>query len=100
MDNELVSQFEEADRAVNMFSGKIGDYVTDMNNRISEINSSVRALASSWEGTLYEDFRTKMINQTNKLSAALVRGNNLKTELDALAKELSAALEQLRKAGE
>ena len=100
MGNELISQFEEADRAVNTFAEKITEYVSEMYGRVNDINSSVMGLASSWEGELYEGFKRKMAEQTNKLRSALERGNNLKEELDELAEELRVALDQLRQAGE
>ena len=36
MGNELISQFEEADRAVNTFAEKISEYVSEMYGRVND----------------------------------------------------------------
>ena len=100
MSSEIRAQIEELDQIVNGFSTKLGNYIRDMGDQTNGINEIVAALGSSWSGSAYDSFKKKMYAETQKMSNALNRGENLKKELDEISAQFADALATLKESGE
>lgn len=100
MASEIRAQIEELDEIVKGFSNELGNYVDSMQRGTDGLNGVIAALAGTWQGSLYENFKRKMYAETSKMNEAMARGINLRRELDDISAQFADALATLKESGD
>ena len=96
MNVSIIAVQENIDQIYRNFSKDISKYISDMNVRIDNIRNEIQGLSRDWSGEDYNQFKTQINRELEKVESSLERCQKLKELTDEASKELEISIELLK----
>jgi hypothetical protein len=100
MSKELLASSETAYELVSEYSRDLQDFIGEMADEASAVESALQTMSNYWSGELYDDFAKNIRKKTTDIRSQLERGEALKKTLDKASVRLQRIVEMLRASSE